>query len=142
MERDKLNRTVLNPSGVATPGSHYSHSVSLDVGEATLIYLSGQVAKGPDGAPVGVGDLGQQAEQIFKNISAILEAHGATFEDVVQVRTFLVDGQERAPFAAVRERYLPSPPPVSTLVYVPRLVADHWLAEVEVTAATSRASRT
>jgi enamine deaminase RidA (YjgF/YER057c/UK114 family) len=129
-----LSRSVLNPDGVAKPGSHYSHSVRVSVGAATFVYLSGQVAKDADGQPVGLGDLGLQAEQIFTNITVLLEANGATFDDVVQIRTFLVDGQDRAAFGAVRERYLPHPPPASTLVYVPRLVADHWLAEVEVNA--------
>jgi enamine deaminase RidA (YjgF/YER057c/UK114 family) len=134
-----MNKTAMNHDGMAAPGSHYSHSVRLDLSDVTLVYLSGQVAKGQDGKPVGLDDLGRQTEQVFENITTILAAaNGATLDDVVQVRTFLVDGQDRAPLGAVRERYLPTPPPASTLVYVPRLVADHWLVEVEVTASVPR----
>lgn len=130
-----MKRTVLNPDGVASPDSHYSHSVRVDAGDTALIFVSGQVAKTPQGEPIGKDDIVVQAEQVFQNLAAILQAHGANFEDVVRVGTFLVDGVDRKAFGSVRERYLKSPPPASTLVYVPRLVADHWLVEVEVVAA-------
>jgi 2-iminobutanoate/2-iminopropanoate deaminase len=51
----------------------------------------------------------------------LLAAHGATFADVMHVRTYLTSLGDLAGYAAVRRRFFPGPPPASTTVEVSKL---------------------
>ena len=88
----------------------------------------------PDGNLVGSGDLPAQTEQVFRNLVAVLEANGASFDDVVKIQTFLttMDGLQGS--RDVRARYLPDEPPASTAVQVAALMVPEALIEVEVVA--------
>ena len=98
------------------------------------------VAGGPTYVPgtavVGAGDITAQSERIFEIIGAILAAHGASFTDVLHVRTFMTDLDHLAGYGAVRRRYFTDSPPASTTVQVSRLFLPEALVEVEVLAAT------
>lgn len=124
-----------NPDAVAKPGA-YTHVV-----EATgsrIVFVSGQVARDKDGNVVGPGDLGAQAEQVFKNLEACLASAGATFADVTKMTTFIVGYQsarDQAVVAAVRQKYLPAGnPPASTLLGVQALALPDIMIEIEATA--------
>jgi enamine deaminase RidA (YjgF/YER057c/UK114 family) len=131
--------TLDNPASVAAPyGNRFAHVARIDVGDGALLLLAGQVAVDDDGAVVAPGDVTRQAERIFELIGAILAAHGATFDDVAHVRTFLTSLDDLPAYGAVRRRHFTSaPPPASTTVEVSRLFLDGIVAEVEVTAAVS-----
>lgn len=130
-----------NPTAVPAPAGHYSHVARLDVGDATLLFLSGQVAVDDDNNIVAPGDLTAQSERVFEIIGAILAAHGASFDDVVNVRTFLTDISRVQEYGAVRAKYITGQPPTSTTVETPRLFKPEALLEVEVVAAISRPTR-
>ncbi len=51
----------------------------VDVTSGRTIYISGQVALDGGGNMVGAGDFRAQAQQVFENIKAALEAVGGTF---------------------------------------------------------------
>jgi enamine deaminase RidA (YjgF/YER057c/UK114 family) len=80
-------RTV-NPDSVAPPAGNYSHAVRLELDGATLVFVSGQLPLDAQGRLVGEGDMARQAEQVFENLRAILEANGASFRDVVRVGSY------------------------------------------------------
>lgn len=66
------------------------------------LYTAGQIGLVPDtGALVGPG-VGEQAEQVFRNLAAVLTAAGAGFRNVVRATVYLVDMDD---FAAVNEIY-------------------------------------
>jgi enamine deaminase RidA (YjgF/YER057c/UK114 family) len=52
-----MRKQTLNPDSVPAPAGNYSHLVRLEVGDAALLFLSGQVALGEDGNLVGEGDM-------------------------------------------------------------------------------------
>jgi enamine deaminase RidA (YjgF/YER057c/UK114 family) len=131
-----MSVTFDNPNGVAPPIGAYSHVARIDLGVATLIFVSGQVALGPDGQLVGRDDPAAQAEQVHANIKLALEAHGATLRDVVKLTTFVTDMAYRGPVGAARARYFPDTKPTSTLVEVSRLASDDYLIEIEAVAVT------
>ena len=133
-----MEKTFVNPETVAPPVGNYSHAVTLDVGDARLIFVSGQIALDREGRLVGAGDMARQAEQVFENIKAILEANGAAMSDVVKVNTYLTDVSQRPALAEVRARYFTGDPPASTLVEVSRLALEGLLVEIEVIAALPR----
>lgn len=130
-----MRTTRLNPDTVAPPIGSYSHAVRVETGDAVLIYVSGQIANGPDGELVGIGDLRAQTERVFENLARILEANGASFADVVKLHTYFTTLDDLAGSREVRARYLPAEPPASTAVQVAALVVPEALIEVDVIAA-------
>jgi enamine deaminase RidA (YjgF/YER057c/UK114 family) len=124
----------IQPEGLfANPA--YTHVVA-SRGDQT-IYISGQVAMGPDGAVVGIGDLGAQATQVMRNLQTALAAADATFDDVVKITTYVVGYQpeHRAVISEARSSFFrPGAPPASTLIGVAALAAPDWLIEIEAIA--------
>ncbi|MET7707351.1 RidA family protein [Micromonospora sp. NPDC005413] len=133
-----MNVTLDNPTTVAAPfGDRFAHVARLDLPGGALLMLSGQVGVDDAGAVVAPGDVRAQSERIFELIGALLAAHGATFADVLHVRTFLTDLGDLAGYASVRNRYFVTTRPASTTVEVNRLFLDGAVLEVEVTAAVT-----
>lgn len=136
-----MKKEILNPRPLGEPPRFYSHAVSIE-GPAKLLYVSGQVSMDQEGKVVGAGDMRAQAEQVFKNLTAILRAAGAGWDDVIKMNGFMV-GLNAQNVAAYREGRAPyfkvKRPPASTLVGVTRLVQPEWLLEVEVVAAIATA---
>ena len=66
------------------------------------VFCSGQIAIDPASNALVEGGAVAEATQIMKNLGAVLEAAGASFEDVVKCSIFLAD---MADFAAVNEVY-------------------------------------
>ncbi|WP_446217837.1 RidA family protein [Micromonospora sp. IBHARD004] len=138
-----MELTLDNPATVAAPfGDRFAHVARLDLGGGALLVLSGQVAVDDAGQVVGRGDITVQSERIFEIIRGILAAHGAGFEDVLHIRTFMTDLDDLPGYGAVRRRYFAAaPPPASTTVEVSRLFLPDALIEIEITAATWPADR-
>jgi enamine deaminase RidA (YjgF/YER057c/UK114 family) len=87
-----------------------------------LLFVSGQVGSREDGSPEPVFE--EQVRLAFRNLAAVLEAAGCTFDDVVDVTTFHTDPQTQFDTVkAVRSRTIGEPPyPNWTAVGV------NWLA--------------
>jgi len=124
----------LNPDTVAAPIGSYSHTVRVETTEATWIYVSGQIASDPDGNLVAPNDLPKQTERVYENLRAVLEAHGATFDDVVKLQTYFTTLDGLAESRQVRGRYLTTEPPASTAVQVVALVVPDAVIEVDLVA--------
>lgn len=132
--------TYLDPATVPPPGGPYTHTASVDMGACTMIFVSGQAALDDDGKVVGEGDMTAQTEHIFDGLTKLLAAHGATLDDIVNIRTFITDMDLRPEHGAVRQKWLAgrAHPPTSTLVEVSRLFRPGLLAEVEVVAVVAK----
>lgn len=135
-----MNLTLDNPPTVAAPfGDRFAHVARLDLDGGALLMLAGQVAVDDAGKLVAPGDAGAQAERVFDIIRDVLAAHGATFGDVLHIRTFMTNLDDLAAYGAVRHRLFPAAPaanpPASTTVEVNRLFLPGAVIEVEVTAA-------
>jgi enamine deaminase RidA (YjgF/YER057c/UK114 family) len=130
-----MRATLDNPDNAPIPRNRYSQVARLDFGTGTLLILSGQVALADDGELVAPNDMAAQSERVFAIIGALLAAHGATFDHVVQIRTFLTDISRIREYGQVRDRYITGTPPTSTTVEVSRLFRPGAVVEVEVVAA-------
>ena len=129
-----MRTTRLNPDAVHPPVGTYSHAVRIEAGEATWIYISGQVGVDPDGNLVAPNDMRGQTERVFENLKAILGANGATFDDVVKITTFVTTLEDLDMMREVRARYLPDEPPASTAVQISALVLPDAVIEIDAVA--------
>jgi len=86
-----------------------------------FIYLSGQVGQNPATGKLVEGGVAAEAEQVFKNIGAVLEAAGKSFADVVQVRVFLTNISDYAVINGIYARQFSPPYPARTAVAVAAL---------------------
>ena len=97
-----------------------------------MLYASGQVPLDPKtGAVVGT-EIKEQTEQVMKNIGAILEAGGTSFEKVVKTTCFIAEMADFAAFNAVYEKYFTSKPARSCVAV--KQLPKNVLCEVEVIA--------
>ena len=81
--------THLNPPSLPDAGAiGYSQITTVEPGR--LAFISGQVALPPDGGPVP-DDLAEQAKLVARNARAALEAVGASAQDLVMARVYVVD---------------------------------------------------
>jgi 2-iminobutanoate/2-iminopropanoate deaminase len=128
----KIERS--NPDGVSPPVGTYSHVGKVETGDAVWLHTAGQVALDTAGTVVGVGDMRAQSEQVYENLRAILQAHGATFADVVKMNTYVTSLDDLSAMREVRSRYLGDTFPASTAIQVVALVMPELLIEVDVVA--------
>ena len=122
--------TFTNPTEVHAPNG-YSHSALVPAG-TELVFVSGQVGVRPDGSTPPT--LEEQAEQMFNNISAILQAHKLDQTAIVKITLFVVAGQDIRTVRTARAKLLGSHKPTSTAVFVSQLVDPKLLVECEVIA--------
>ena len=66
-----------------------------------MLYTSGQIPIIPETGELVQGNITAQAEQVMKNLNAVLEAAGTTFANVIKTTCFLADMNDFAAFNAV-----------------------------------------
>ena len=126
----------LDPSSIHPPFARYAHGVLVPAGAAT-VFCSGQLGIAPDNAvPAGVE---AQAALCFQSIAAILAEAGLSLSDLVRLNAY-VTGREHLPgYMATRDRFVPTPPPASTLMIVSGFARPEFVVEIEAIAARAEA---
>lgn len=122
-----------DPFAINTFG-HYSQGVKIDLGTKTMILVAGQLALNEDGSPVAPDDLTAQTHFIFGRIKTVLEAAGASLDDVVKALFFLTDASKYSEVSAVRNEYFAVARPASAMVEISNTVAQGCGVEIEVMA--------
>jgi 2-iminobutanoate/2-iminopropanoate deaminase len=89
-----------------------------------LLFISGQIPIDPSTGNLIQGDIAAQAEQVMRNLSALLRAAEAGFERVVRTTVYLADMNDFAAMNEVYSRYIVDPPPARATVQVARLPRD------------------
>lgn len=97
-----------------------------------MLYTSGQIPIIPETGELVQGDITAQAEQVMKNLSAVLEAAGTTFANVIKTTCFLADMNDFAAFNAVYETYFTEKPARSCVAV--KQLPKNALVEVELIA--------
>ncbi len=114
------------------PRNSYSQTTVAESGR--LLFISGQGPVDENGDLVGT-NIADQTRQVFRNLERALGAYGSGWEDVLKLGIFLTDIADFQGFTAVREEFLKSVLPASTLVADIALVVPKWKIEVEAVAA-------
>ncbi|MEX1220752.1 MAG: RidA family protein [Idiomarina sp.] len=91
-----MSKVIISTDKAPAAIGTYSQAVKI----GTTVYLSGQIPLVPSTMEFVSEDFRQQAEQVFKNLTAVCEAAGGSLQDMVKVQIYLTDlGQ----FAIVNE---------------------------------------
>jgi 2-iminobutanoate/2-iminopropanoate deaminase len=123
--------TRIDPASVPAPVGGYCQALEIK-GDHRELFISGQIPEAADGnLPT---DFEGQCEQVWRNISAILEAAGMSFENLVKVTTFLTSRDHAEANSRIRRKFLGEHKPALTVI-VAQTLESKWLLEIEAIAA-------
>ena len=98
-----MKKIINTPNAPAAIGP-YSQAILV----GNTLYISGQVPIDPATGKIVEGGIVEQTEQVFKNIKAILDEAGFTFDDVVKSTCLLADMEYFKPMNEVYAKYYSS----------------------------------
>jgi 2-iminobutanoate/2-iminopropanoate deaminase len=75
-----------------------------------MLYSSGQIPINPETGSIEATDITTQTEQVMKNLGAVLESAGTSFENVIKTTCFLANISDFAAFNEVYAKYFVSKP--------------------------------
>ena len=113
------------------PAAIGPYSQGIKIGN--VVYCSGQIPVDPATGTVAGTAIAEQAEQSCKNVGAILEEAGLTFDNVIKTTCFLADMSDFAAFNEVYGKYFTSKPARSCVAV--KTLPKGVLCEVELIAA-------
>lgn len=108
-----MSKSAVSTDKAPQPAASYSQAVRA----GNILQVAGQ---GPGDPATGklVGDtVGEQTEQTMRNVEAILEAAGASLDDVVMMRVYLTSRDDFAGMNEVYGRHVAEPFPARTTVF-------------------------
>jgi 2-iminobutanoate/2-iminopropanoate deaminase len=89
-----------------------------------LLFISGQIPIDPATGNLIQGEIAAQADQVMRNLTALLRAAGASFTNVVRTTVYLADMNDFAGMNEIYGKYIVDPPPARATVQVARLPRD------------------
>jgi 2-iminobutanoate/2-iminopropanoate deaminase len=122
-------REIIKTEGAPAAIGPYSQAVRA----GGFIFASGQIPFDPQTGAMVEGGIGEQTEQVMRNLSAVLEAAGTDLGSVVKTTVFLADMNDFAAMNEVYGRYFKEHPPARATVEASRLPRDARV-EIEVIA--------
>jgi 2-iminobutanoate/2-iminopropanoate deaminase len=126
-----MNRHAVSTSAAPAAIGPYSQAI----GAGRLVLCSGQLGLDPTTGELVEGGVAWQAERALRNLSAVLDAAGLGFADVVKTTVFLVDMADFTALNEVYGRFVTDPPPARSTIAVAALPKG---ARVEIEAIAAR----
>jgi len=112
-----MAKTIVRSEAAPAPVGPYSQAVKA----GGWLYASGQIPLDPQTGQLVQGGIEHETRRVMDNLSAVLAAAGASFQQVVKVTVYLTDMQDFPAFNAVFAGYFPSDPPARATVAVAAL---------------------
>jgi 2-iminobutanoate/2-iminopropanoate deaminase len=121
----------IEATGAPPAGGPYSQAIATQ----GFVFCAGQVGADPATGALVEGGVEAQAERVLRNLGAVLEAAGLSYDDVVKTTCFLADIGDFAAFNGVYARFFGETPPARSTFQVAALPLG---ARVEVEAIAVR----
>jgi 2-iminobutanoate/2-iminopropanoate deaminase len=125
VKREPVVRQAVSSDAAPKAIGPYSQAIRA----GSLLFVSGQIPLDPATGAMVEGDIAAQTHQVFANLRAILDAAGATFDNVVRTTVFLADMNDFGVVNEIYGTYFSSPAPARATVQAARLPKD---ARVEI----------
>lgn len=123
-----MNTVITAPNAPAAIGP-YSHAIAA----GDFLFTSGQIPLDPATGKLAGDTIEVQAEQVLKNLEAVLTANGMTFANVVKTTVFLTDLADFTTVNGIYATRFPENPPARSCVQVAGLPGGAKL-EIELVA--------
>ncbi|MCR9286433.1 MAG: Rid family detoxifying hydrolase [Bacteroidetes bacterium] len=94
-------KQIINSDKGAPPVGPYNHSTAHN----GTLYISGQIAINPASGKLMTDNIEEETHQVLKNLGAVLEAAGCTYEDVLKCSVFVSDMNDYGRINAVYSEY-------------------------------------
>ena len=126
-----MSKDVVRTEAAPAPfqGAPYNQAIKAN----GFVFVSGQLSILPGAKELEQGDIGEQTEQVFANLKAILEEAGSSLDAVVKTTVFLQNLDDFAGMNEVYARHIGSAPPARSTVEVAKLPSGA-LVEIEAIA--------
>ncbi|AEC52777.1 translation initiation inhibitor, putative [Pyrococcus sp. NA2] len=124
-----MSREIIYTEKAPKPIGPYSQAIKV----GNFIFVAGQIPIDPKTGEIVKGGIKEQTRQVLENIKAILEAAGASLNDVVKVTVYLKNMDDFGEMNEVYSEYFGESRPARVAVEVSRLPKD-VLIEIEVIA--------
>lgn len=111
------NRSIISTPNAPAAIGPYSQAVRAD----RTIYLSGQIALDPATGQLVDGGIQPQAERVFRNMRAVVEAAGGSLAQCVKLTLFLTDLAHFPVVNEIMQRHFAQPYPARSTVGVASL---------------------
>ena len=89
-----------------------------------FVFCSGQIPIDPASGELNTGSIEDQTRLVLKNLGAVLDAAGSSYDEVVKCTVFLQDMDDFARMNAVYAEFFKAPSPARAAVQVARLPRD------------------
>jgi 2-iminobutanoate/2-iminopropanoate deaminase len=126
-----VSKSIVSTPNAPAPvgGAPYNQAVIAN----GLVFVAGQVGLDPATGTLVEGDVEDQADRVFDNLAAILEAAGSSLDAVVKATVFLCSMGDFGRVNGVYARRMPEPFPARSAFAVRELPLGA-LVEIEVIA--------
>jgi 2-iminobutanoate/2-iminopropanoate deaminase len=126
-----MSKQVVRTEAAPAPfqGAPYSQAIKAN----GFVFVSGQLALRPGESQLAGGAIGEQTEQIFANLRAILEEAGSSLDRLVKTTVFLQSLDDFAGMNEVYAKHVGDAPPARSTVEVAKLPSGA-LVEIEAIA--------
>jgi 2-iminobutanoate/2-iminopropanoate deaminase len=121
-------RRAIRTDQAPTPTGPFNQAIRV----GNLVFTAGQAGRNRDTGQMG--DIREQTRWALRNIAAILQAAGASLDDVVKTTVYLKDGADSTAMSEEYASHFGDPLPARSSVVVSRLKNAEMLIEIEAIA--------
>ena len=113
----QARRTAITSPELTPPVGPFSQATEA----GGFIYFSGQVGQDPTTGKLVAGGFAAETERVFRNLSAVLEAAGRSFDDVVRAGVYLANMNDFVAMNGIYAKHFSQPFPARTTIAVAAL---------------------
>ena len=124
-----MTREAISTTGAPAAIGPYSQAIAID----GFIFSAGQAALDPATGVLVEGGIEPETERVMANLTAVLDAAGCAWSDVVKTTIFIIDMAEFGAVNTIYGRFVSDPPPARSTVAVAALPKGARV-EIEVVA--------